>query len=239
MGAQPPEVASAEQERRRRVMLLVFLAALVVILIVAFSVCSGGDDDDAAATGTTQTPATTQARATTSGATGTTAASATSSAPEATTATTVTATTTTTAAVTTTADPFAIFNVTEPRDVSVEWTCDEPAVLGSNVFGTSCRTESRELLFLESNFAMSIDYTRDADGNPVSMALQSRSWSPNCTWDAVDTAPDSAPVVDGKVSHSGVFLGAGRCEGVQWLWESTWDVEAHTILMTGVLEPIA
>ena len=228
MATHPPEGAATEDQRRRRTMLLVLLAVLVVILILIFSVCNGDGGDDAA------TPATTQPPATTSEVTATTAVSVTSSATQATTATTAT-----NAATDTTVDPFAAFNVTEPTDVRVEWTCDEPSVLGNGAFGTGCMTQSRDAVFVQGVFLMIIDYTLDTEGSPVGMAVGASSYGPNCFWTPVDSTPKESPVVDGKANHSGVMTGDGRCEGVQWAWESTWDVETHTLLTTGVLEPVA
>ena len=215
MTVQSPEGAPTQDERRRRTLLLILPGFVVVV--VMFSVCSGRDSDDDAA------PATTQAQASPSEPTASTAATATtattSAAPEATGTIPAAATTssapqaaTTTSSVATTSAPA---DTGATSDINVEWTCQEPGVLGSGVFGTTCTTRSRDLFFVGGNFFMTIDYTRDADGNPVSMAVRTRVSGPSCFWTSVDAEPNEAPVVAGKATHSGVFIGEGDCSDVQ------------------------
>lgn len=68
------------------------------------------------------------------------------------------------------------------------------------------------------------------------MTVRARASGPSCFPTPIAPEPSESSVVDGKATHSGVFVGDGNCSGLLWLWESIWDVEAHTIVTTGVVE---
>ena len=110
--------------------------------------------------------------------------------------------------------------------------------MGNGAFGTSCGTQSRvDTVFTQSNFGLTIDYTQDASGGITEMSIYAWSWG-NCFWNPPSTETINAPIIEGKARHKGVLLGEGLCEGAQWAWESTWDVESHTLVTTGVLGPV-
>ena len=239
MAALPPEGAQVDPERRRRTVVLALLAVVVLILILVFSMCSSGDDDGDAAPATMQatTGVTPTAVATTSPPESESSTTTTSVATTATSPATNASSPATTIASSASADPY---DFTNPREISIEWTCMEPAVMGNGAFGTTCLNRSRgsDVVFNQSNFGLGIDYTTGADGDLAEMDIYAWSWG-NCFWNPPDVEKKNAPIVDGTANHSGVLLGEGLCESAQWAWESTWDVESHILVTTGVLGPVS
>ena len=133
-----------------------------------------------------------------------------------------------------------IWAVTEPVEVVIEWDCDGELIdRGGGLFVSACMSGRIEPWFMNANWFVGIRYIRDDDGVPVAIDATANGYSGHCMWNHAGEATfDEAPIVDGKATHEGVLFGDGRCEGLRFVYENTWDVELLTNVTSGIIEPI-
>ena len=195
------------------------MAALWVTLALMLSACGGSDEP--ASAGEASPPADEPAASPLTDSTSST------SSPESEPASTTS----------TTADPFAIYQPTEPFEITVAWDCSELIDRGGS-FASACSIRQADHPILDAaNWNSTITYRTDEDGNKVGIAVGTNSYGPACNW-TNEAGIAEADLIDGFATYSGVLIGDGRCDGIQWVFETTWDDEAHTHVTSGVIGPI-
>ena len=206
-------------------------ATALVLVVVA---CGGGAAED-----TADPP-----NVTTAGAVATAAPTTTGTAPAATTPAVAAPATLAPAATTTSppetppaADPWAL---TEPIEIVIDWDCDGELIdRGGGMFVAACTSGRIEPWFMNANWFVSVRFVRDNDGIPVAIDGTAGGYSPHCMWiRALDSTLTRAPIVDGKAIVEGVVFGEGRCEGLRFVYQNTFDVESNMNVTSGVIELI-
>lgn len=139
---------------------------------------------------------------------------------------------------TTVDDPWA---VTEPVEVLIEWNCDSDLIdRGGGLLVSACSAGRIEPWFTQGNWFVSIRYLRDDDGIPIAVEAAANGYNGHCMWSsAIDSIFDEVPIIDGRATHEGTLFGNGRCEGLRFVYQNTWDIELQTNVTSGIIEPIA
>ena len=139
---------------------------------------------------------------------------------------------------TTTADPFAIYQPTEPFEITVEWTCADLLDRGGGSYASSCSINRADHPILnQTNWNTAISYVTDDNGDRVGITVATNSYGPACMWNN-DAGLVEVDLLDGVATYGGLLIGDGRCVGIQWEFETTWDDESQTHVTTGVIGPI-
>lgn len=135
------------------------------------------------------------------------------------------------------ADRFA---VTDPVEVSIEWTCDGELIdRGAGILISQCTSGQIEPWFARANWFVSVRLIRDDDGVVIAVSSAASGYSGDCMWNrALDSTFDEGPVIDGKASSEGILFGDGHCAGLQFRYENTFDIDEHTNVTSGVIELI-
>lgn len=139
----------------------------------------------------------------------------------------------------TTEDPFAIYQPTEPFDITVEWSCDALFERGGGSFGSSCAIGRADHPILhQTNWNTGISYRTDENGEKIGLSITTNAYSPSCMWTNAEPGVIEVDLVDGRAVYTGLLIGEGRCEGIQWEFETVWDDTTQTQVTTGVIGPM-
>ena len=146
-----------------------------------------------------------------------------------------------TAAPATTAAPSGgigdLFAVTDPVPIAIDWNCDDQLVERSGFLVLACTSGRIEPWFSQTNWFISVMYVRDDDGAIVGLEGAASGYNASCMWSrAEDASLYTAPVVDGKATIEGLLFGNGHCEGLQFVFSTTWDVDDLTSVTEGTIE---
>lgn len=139
----------------------------------------------------------------------------------------------------TTNDPFALYQPTEPFSITVEWSCDALFERGGGSFGSSCAIGRADHPILhQTNWNTGISYRTDENGEKIGLSITTNAYSPSCMWTNAEPGVIEVDLVDGRAVYTGLLIGEGRCEGIQWEFETVWDDTTQTQVTTGVIGPM-